>query len=552
MIHTERTDKQERFIQLRAKGTSYSDITAALGISKGTCSNWSKQFAAEIEQARERRSDQPRPRANKKRIVDITDKLELRTDSGKLSVAHFKTPEFKERYERGELTPEEAEGVETIRRTAHEVGETLSKSWEVFSGEWQHTAIAAKKEWKQLDAAIVNMVEGLAPAFDELARAIEKRIAELPPEEQAEIRAELEKKERKSDRRSDRSGKPTGEIVTATLSNLLLDKVYAAALNGTATAQLTTINTTVNKPKIDAVTGNAIFKRGSFALSIENYRNTAREFKVSTHKLLRTCTILLARGNNYREKNPASIHPTVVFSLEDYMKLLNLPDTKANKDRLRRIIKSDLDTLINTKLSWTEHRKGKAVKNGDFLSIPIIGGKTGIYKGNVVVTFSKEMSEYLVQSAFLTQFNLELLRVDERNANVYPLGEKLLMHSSIDRNILRNTANIISVQKALEACPDIPKYTELQARGERHWERYIKDTLEKALDRLTFMRWEYSNPKGEPLTNEQLAIMDYHNFIGLYIRFEMIGAPDQTERLKAKADRAAARAKKANKKKEQP
>lgn len=568
---TKHTEIQERFIQLRASGMTYSAISAELGISKGTCSNWGKKYAAEIEQAK----SQPLQRANKKkpRVVDITDKLTLEPNSGKLPIAHYMTPEFKERYERGELTPEEAEGVEIIERTGREIGELFKNmTFELppfnapdFSGLGKAFR-EIESSLPRFNASIMDEVNKAAqdilnqfkPLFAELQERFEEYIESLPPEEQAEIRAEIEAAKAKQGKTGEsetepRSGNDAAEITTATVSNMILDTVYAAALSGTATSQLVTINTNVNKPEVDPVSGAATLKRGNFSLTIENYGNTAREFKVSTNKLLIICTILLAHQNNYRERNSEAINPTVTFTVDDYMKLLGITPNQKGRDKARAKIRSDLDTLLNTRISWVEKRKGKPIKNGDFISIPIIGGRTGIYKGNVVVTFSKEMAEYFVQHAYLMQFSLDLLKSDERNANVLPLGYQLLMHASIDNNLKKKTANIISVKKALEYCLNIPKYEALIPH-DRHWERKIKDALERALDRLNFARWEYCNAKHEPLTDEQLQRIctDYHTFIGLYIYYELPDAPDQTERLTAKAEKATKRAKKksANKKEE--
>ena len=55
MITTNRTEQQKQFIQLRAQGKSYSDISAELGISKSSCSNWAKKYAAEIERAKKQK-----------------------------------------------------------------------------------------------------------------------------------------------------------------------------------------------------------------------------------------------------------------------------------------------------------------------------------------------------------------------------------------------------------------------------------------------------------------------------------------------------------------
>lgn len=66
---------------------------------------------------------------------------------------------------------------------------------------------------------------------------------------------------------------------------------------------------------------------------------------------------------------------------------------------------------------------------------------------------------------------------------------------------------------------------------------------------MIIIRWEYSNSKKTPLTDEQLLEMDYHTFINLYVKFDLLKFPDPTERLaernkeKAKKSKAKEKAK---------
>lgn len=46
------TETKARFIELRAQGKSYNDIGAELHISKSTCSEWEREFSAEIQDGR--------------------------------------------------------------------------------------------------------------------------------------------------------------------------------------------------------------------------------------------------------------------------------------------------------------------------------------------------------------------------------------------------------------------------------------------------------------------------------------------------------------------
>ncbi len=49
------TDKKADFIELRAKGLSYSKIAEQLHISKSTCSSWEQELKAQIQERKEAR-----------------------------------------------------------------------------------------------------------------------------------------------------------------------------------------------------------------------------------------------------------------------------------------------------------------------------------------------------------------------------------------------------------------------------------------------------------------------------------------------------------------
>lgn len=144
-----------------------------------------------------------------------------------------------------------------------------------------------------------------------------------------------------------------------------------------------------------------------------------------------------------------------------------------------------------------------------------------ILRGNINFNFSKDMARYLT-NAYIMKYPTELLKVDERNSNLYPLGRKLLLHYSMGNNRKKGTSNIISVKLLLEVCPGIPTYTEV-FKLNRSIDQRIKIPFEKALDSLKFIKWEYSNSKRVPLTEEQILSIDYKTFEKLYIKFKIIG-----------------------------
>jgi len=321
-------------------------------------------------------------------------------------------------------------------------------------------------------------------------------------------------------------------------------KPFVAMLNGTATNQLISLNSSTTQPVIDAITGNATIEQGTLRVFIDSYNELTGGLRVSTSKLLDACTIALTEANHYRGAD-SELKPTVTIPLDRFMELCGVPSTKASKDKMRRKVKEDLDTLYHISMEWTEN-SGK--KQRDFAKMRICE-KVGIIRGNITLSFSMDMARYLT-NAYLMQYPVEILKLDERNANIYPLGRKLLLHNSIDNNRRKGTANIISVTSLLAVCPTIPTYEQVMST-DRAVDRRIKERLETALNALSFISWEYSNSKGVALTEEQLAATDYKTFSELYILFEVLDAPDHTARLERKAEaiEAKKRKRKASKKK---
>ena len=213
-------------------------------------------------------------------------------------------------------------------------------------------------------------------------------------------------------------------------------------------------------------------------------------------------------------------------------------DVKDVKDARKRL-KEALDTLYSISLEWEEKSRSE-VKN--YTKMRICESQ-GINRGIASFTFTADMANYLNQ-AYIMQYPLELLAISERNPNAYPIARKLALHHSIDNNHKKGTANIISVAKLLEVAPEIPSIETVRAVN-GSWGERIKGALEKALDTISdIIPWEYSNSKGAPLTDSQLDISDYDTFIKLYIKFDILGAPDPTERLEEKKKRVTAHKKK--------
>ena len=319
-------------------------------------------------------------------------------------------------------------------------------------------------------------------------------------------------------------------------------------LNGTATNRLAVIGRSA-KPTRTNLLDEATIENGDLKVFIEKYSDK-KSLKVGTIKLLDLLAVELAKVNHFREKDTSKIQTTVTFSLDDYMGYLGIPNPENPNARkeARKKLKEGLDTIYSTSLEW-EEKSGKEVKSYAKMRI---AEAHGIKRGIVSFTFTKSMASYLNQ-AYIMQYPLDLLSISERNPNAYPIARKLALHHSIDNNYKKGTANIISVAKLLESAPEIPRIEVVRA-GNQSWSDRIKDRLEKALDAIGHtISWEYSNSKGVPLTEKQLAMADYETFSKLYIKFDILGAPDPTQRIEAKKAKTTARrkAKKTDTKKEE-
>ena len=293
-------------------------------------------------------------------------------------------------------------------------------------------------------------------------------------------------------------------------------------LNGTATNKLATIGRKAKPTRINQLADNeATIEKGDFKVFIEKYSNK-KSLKVGVVKLLDILAIKFAKSNHYKAKNP---NRTVTFSLDEYINLLDIKDIKD----ARRRLKEALDTLYSISLEWEEKSKGKVI---NYTKMRICEAQ-GINRGVASFTFTADMANYLNQ-AYIMQYPLELLAISERNPNAYPIARKLALHHSIDNNHKKGTANIISVAKLLESAPEIPNI-EAVRKVNGSWSERIRGLLEKALDALEgIVSWEYSNGNSVPLTDKQLELSDYETFIKLFVKFDIKGAPDPTERLKKK------------------
>lgn len=317
-----------------------------------------------------------------------------------------------------------------------------------------------------------------------------------------------------------RAPKPM-EPVTPSLSPAgALENRFSPMLQGTATNTLTKTSTRKTPPQVDAVTGLATINNEGMTIFIEGYDKLTGGLRVSTHKLLDLCTLSLTRQNDYRGEGPPNT--LVNISLDDYLDAMGIPHTKASKDKARRRIHEDLEALYSTSIEWSEPRGGE---RRDFAKTRICQ-TIGIHRGRILIDFTPAFTQYLTQS-YIMQYPRAILQISEKFSNSYHLGRKLLLHHSTDNNRKKGTQSILSVKALLENAPELPTFEQVRAT-DRAYTRRIIEPFERDLNALSaFLRWNYCNAKGIPLSEKQLAQFSYDEFISCYIQFEVEAFPER-------------------------
>lgn len=348
-----------------------------------------------------------------------------------------------------------------------------------------------------------------------------------------------------------------GSVVAPPPAEAFLPMVQGAATNR--------FRATATKNIVIDRNGNAMIKEEGFKAFFKDYAKLKRGLSVGAKKMLDAGALALTAQNHFRAKQGQHINTAVAIALEEYGRLRDFDITprqtstpeeeEAEKKRLTNVMheirkraNAELDLLYSLSLSWTEPGK----KQADYTDVRMLQSK-GIRGGYINMRFSEDIANYLTH-AYIMQYPTALQAIDERNPRTYNVGWKLALHHSMDNNRAKGTANIISVTSLLDACGDMPSFEDIQASKNRgHWERLIKDPLEKALDAAqssgVIVSWEYCYSKGIPLDDGQVTISDYQTFIALYVHFEMMEEPDQSERLQRKAERIEAAEKKRPRKK---
>ena len=301
-------------------------------------------------------------------------------------------------------------------------------------------------------------------------------------------------------------------------------KGYSTIRQGVSTNTLTKLRATAGRGlTVDEVTGTATIKNGNFILTIPKYDELAG-LKTSTHQLLDAITIALTESG---AKNP-----TVILSVDDYMKRRGLKDRK----EARKQLTADLGVLLKTSISWEEKRGASSIP---FAGVNVTDSWLWADKKKTSVAYTFGQTFFNVLRGYPVMAYPALLQKLNGNANPnsFYLGRKITEHKNMNSG--KKNENLIAVKTLLAVAQFLPSYEEVM-KGNRNIQDRIITPFERDMDALEdALSWNYCHSLNEPLTDAELATMDYATFEGLLIFTSWKDYKDQTARLERKAERIA-------------
>lgn len=272
---------------------------------------------------------------------------------------------------------------------------------------------------------------------------------------------------------------------------------------------------------------------GGLEILLKDHHEQAIRLGTRTHKLNMLGLSLLLEQNDWERlrSDPDAIKTSVSFSLDELIEATGAADTARNRKKVAADTQADLYSLESIKLKWRP--KSRAGREHDEIRCPVIGGRTGVNRGIVYITYSKDYARAML-SRFVSRLHPNSWRIDARIPSAWPLNIKLHTHYFYDINREKNRHNRLAVKTVLTWLNQIiPPEEDVT---DRHYKRRIVGPLEGALNeikRVGVITWNYCNAKGEELTKDQRNATytgDYFTIKDLYIHFEILGADRELER----------------------
>lgn len=283
---------------------------------------------------------------------------------------------------------------------------------------------------------------------------------------------------------------------------------------------LTNAYTSVNKSKggeVDKVTGKWIYDGEQFTIELLKGNDLT-----GTTTQLFMFAVMLTSETHCRSK-------VVSFSLTDYMLERGLTDKK----EARKQVKKNLKAIAESRVTYEK----------DNYNYDNYGGINFVdrydYSNGMVTivwtdSFFSLLQRYPIRPIHPVVFQIN----DHRNPNSIYFYNKIAELKNIRVDKEGQDENIISVKTLLAAAVTIPNYDEMKKTGNYDYKRRIIEPFERDLNALdNALTWEYCKTKGQPLTLEEKAIMDYSLFESLNVRIKWRAYPDQSRRIEKAIER---------------
>ena len=256
--------------------------------------------------------------------------------------------------------------------------------------------------------------------------------------------------------------------------------------------------------KADKVTGKKYFVDDGITITLP----ASAEIKVTTHKLLMYAVAAFTSLNGSKIVN----NRVISFRLKDFLSECGVNvDKKPSVDKGRTVIKQEIDTLKNLRISICEGSGAYAVNKN---ALKLFMDNSKIKTGLVYMAFTADFAEYLIKRP-IAIYPSSLLMCDGKKHNAYRIGYKISLHSSNNtNNKSKGTAGTLKVATILKyVC--LPTRNDLK-KTRQSWRQKIKVKLDDAFDYLIqiqfLKKWTYGAESFE-------GYLDYESS---KIKFEVI------------------------------
>ena len=306
----------------------------------------------------------------------------------------------------------------------------------------------------------------------------------------------------------DGSSTSVGKVLETSLQvNSVSRNTFRIMKQSSAMNKLSTLKIT-KKDMESSEDGTISIEKDNLKLSFENLSDIGAGLKTTTHRLADTLMIKFTETGSKEQ--------LVMLSLDEYMKQCELK----NMTEMRKQVKSDLNTLMNIRVSFQKS------SNREQSMQDITLCKEAKIKNNIIFfTFSDEFF-VVMKTMPVMHYPEELFRLDlKKNPNSYYFLKRIAEHKKM--NYFKKNADTLSVKTLLSCTPELPLYEKVM-ETDRAVARRIIEPFERDMDALKdTLKWNYCHANGTKLTEDELKnISNYHFFYGLLVKIKWGSYPE--------------------------